>query len=147
MPNYSDTMQKMLADFHVIGIKLHKYHWNVKGLQFFAVHEMTEGFYNYFFKIFDDVAERMLQLGCKPAATVKEYLSLATIAEETRENFTATEVLQSIQADFQALLAEAKALFAAAEAEKDITTTDVMTGHIAWLEKNLWMLGYALDQK
>lgn len=139
-----NALNKTLANLHVMTVKLHNYHWNVKGLQFFSIHNMTEGYYDHFFKLYDDVAERILQLEAKPLATVKEYLDNATIAEETGNSFDARQVLESILADFKTLLTDAKALGKLAEDASDSATGMLVDDIIAWLEKQIWMLRSSL---
>lgn len=93
-----------------------------------------------FFAQFDDVAERILQLGAKPIATVKGYLEAATLAEETGDQFDATTVIQSVLADFTDLLTSVKAANGLADADGDLGTQDLLAGLITWLEKEIWIL-------
>ncbi|KAF0094776.1 MAG: starvation-inducible DNA-binding protein [Puniceicoccaceae bacterium 5H] len=134
------SLNGMLADMHVMIAKLHNYHWNVCGLQFYSIHAVTEGYYNYFFETFDDVAERILQLGAKPLATVRGYLENAKLAEETGDSFEPAYVLNSISADFKTFLEQAKAANALAEESGDVATQDLLSGFIAKLEKELWLI-------
>lgn len=138
--NVIKLLNQGVADFHVFGIKLHNYHWNVKGMQFFSIHELTENYYDYFFALFDDYAERVLQLEAKPPATVKEYLEQSTISEEPGNDFTPDQVVKGVQADFEQLLASARALSEAAGECNDIPTQNMADDHIQWLEKAIWML-------
>lgn len=139
-----NALNKTLANLHVMTVKLHNYHWNVQGLQFFSIHNMTEGYYDHFFKLYDDVAERILQLEAKPLATVKEYLANATITEETGSSFDARQVLESVLADFKTFLADAKALSKLAEDADDAPTGMLVDDIVAWLEKQIWMLRSSL---
>ena len=69
-----NQLNQNLADVQVLYVKLHNYHWNVKGAHFFGIHNVTEGYYDYFAKQYDDIAEWILQIGSKPLTTMKEYL-------------------------------------------------------------------------
>ena len=64
-----ELLNKNLANMQVLYVKLHNYHWNVKGINFKPIHEMTEAYYNYFAEQYDEVAERIVQLGGKPLVT------------------------------------------------------------------------------
>lgn len=55
-------------------------------MQFPMVHKTTEAYYNFLFEQFDDIAERVLQLGSKPIARVEGYLERSTI-KETEDTF------------------------------------------------------------
>lgn len=142
----TDALNVILADAHIMTAKLHNYHWNVYGLQFYAIHQTTEGYYDYFFGLFDDIAERMLQLGAKPAATVKSYLELTTLKEDEGDRFDPVTVLANIKADFGAFLAAAKAAFKLAEESDDTGTQDLLGGFIVKLEKELWLIKSSLGK-
>ena len=67
-------LNQNLADVQVLYVKLHNYHWNIKGPHFWGIHNVTEGYYDYLAKQYDDIAERILQLNGKPLTTMKSYL-------------------------------------------------------------------------
>jgi starvation-inducible DNA-binding protein len=140
------SLNTMLADIHVLVAKLHNYHWNVSGMQFHAIHNATESYYDYFFGQFDDVAERILQLGEKPLSTVKAYLEAATLTEDEGSSFEPAYVLKQVSADFTTLLNQTKAANSLAEAAGDVATLDLLGGQIAWLEKELWIIRSTLGQ-
>lgn len=64
---------QMQADAHHLWVKFHNYHWNVKGLQFFSIHEYTEKAYEEMAELFDSCAERVLQLGEKSYHLPKSF--------------------------------------------------------------------------
>ena len=133
-------LNQNIADLHILYVKLHNYHWNVKGMQFFPIHNMTEEYYEYVAELYDMLAERVLQLGAKPLSSVKEYLEVAQIQEETANDFNAEQVLAGIIVDFENLLSAYKELLNIAEEQQDISTANIVSDAIQWLEKALWML-------
>lgn len=131
-------LNEQLSDWNLLFVKLHNYHWNVKGSDFFTLHEKFEVLYNEAAVHIDEIAERMLALGAAPAGSFKEYLALSTLEEATgKEN--SREMVEQIVVDFKVLVASAKnGIDAAAEAEDD-TTIDLLTQiHVA-LEKHVWL--------
>jgi starvation-inducible DNA-binding protein len=88
----------------------------------------------------DAVAERILTLGYTPAASLKEYLSLSTIAERESKDATPEESVDVIRKDFSHLLESSRNILKLAEAANDQGTVDLMAGFIAKYEKDLWML-------
>jgi starvation-inducible DNA-binding protein len=84
-----EMLNKNLSNLQVLYVKLHNYHWNVKGMNFKPIHEMTEAYYDYFAEQYDEVAERIVQLGGKPFATLQDYLKSSTIKEENKNEFDA----------------------------------------------------------
>ena len=60
--NVNEIVNKQVANFSVMYIKLHNFHWYVKGEQFFTLHEKFEELYTETATIIDDLAERLLAL-------------------------------------------------------------------------------------
>lgn len=133
-------MNQNLADLSVLNVKLHNYHWNVKGIYFKPIHEMTEAYYGYFIEQYDEVAERIVQLGGKPFATLGDYLDNAALKEETKNEFDGKAVLQAVLSDFEKLKEEYKKIADTADELKDSTTAALAEDNIAWLEKEIWMV-------
>ena len=131
-------LNEQLSDWNLLFVKLHNYHWNVKGSDFFTLHEKFEVLYNEAAIHIDEVAERILALGAVPAGSFKEYLELSTLEEATgKEN--SREMVEQIVADFKVVVASAKnGIDVASEADDD-TTVDLLTQiHVA-LEKHVWL--------
>lgn len=135
-----DQLNQNLADVQVLYVKLHNYHWNVKGPYFFGIHNMTEGYYDYLAKQFDDIAERILQIKGKPLTTMKSYLEKSNLNEEEKSEFNAEDVLENVISDFQYLAEEFGKTSDLAEEAGDAATQGLADENIAWLEKALWML-------
>lgn len=133
-------LNKNLANLQVLYVKLHNYHWNVKGIMFKPIHEMTEGYYEYFAKQYDDVAERIIQLGGKPLSSMKDYLSNASIQEESGNDFEGKAVLNSVLANFELLHVQFKEISKSAGEITDAPTVNIADENVAWLEKEIWMI-------
>ena len=133
-------LNQNLADVQVLYVKLHNYHWNIKGPHFFGIHNMTEGYYDYLAKQYDDIAERILQIDGKPLTTMKDYLRESKIKEEEKSSFSAAEVLKSVIKDFNYLQKEFKKTSKVSDQNGDLTTQALADENVAWLEKSLWML-------
>ncbi len=142
--NIIELLNKNLANVQTLYVKLHNYHWNVKGITFKSVHEMTEAYYDYFAKQYDDVAERIIQLGGKPFASMKDYLSSAVIKEESKNDFDGKYVLGAILPDFELLNKEYKEISKAAGELEDAPTAALADENVAWLEKQIWMIKASL---
>ncbi|HEA6928403.1 TPA: DNA starvation/stationary phase protection protein [Campylobacter lari] len=136
---------QLQADAHSLWIKFHNYHWNVKGLQFFSIHEYTEKAYEEMAELFDDCAERALQLGEKAIVCSKTLLENAKVPKAQKDCFTPVEVLELIREDYKYLLAEFKKLNEEAEKASDTTTAAFAQENIAKYEKVLWMLNSTIQ--
>lgn len=144
MGKVADKLKAIQADALVFFVKTHNYHWNIKGMQFFPIHEYTQGVYESFATLYDDCAERVLQLGEKPIVTISDALKSARIKEESAVEFDAKEVLKAIVAEYEFFLKEFQELSDLAESKKDKATMGFADGKIAELEKSLWMLKQTL---
>lgn len=134
----NEQLSQLMADANVMFTKLHNYHWNVKGLQFYALHNKTEEAYTYFAEVYDDVAERMLQLGAKPIVTLKDILDKAKIEEESQTDFTPEYVIKAMIHDYKYFHKAFQAL--SESSDKDPTTAAYADDQVAFFEKEIWML-------
>ncbi|HOI28756.1 MAG TPA: DNA starvation/stationary phase protection protein [Melioribacteraceae bacterium] len=139
-----ELLNKNLANIQLLYVKLHNYHWNVKGINFKSIHEMTEGYYDYFAEQYDEIAERIIQLGGKPLSTMQDYLKAAALKEENRNDFDGKTVLSSVLSDFELMNEEFKSISKLAGENNDAPTTGIADDNVAWIEKQIWMLKVSL---
>lgn len=142
--NLVELLNKNLANLQILYVKLHNYHWNVKGMNFKSIHEMTEAYYDYFAEQYDEVAERIVQLGEKPLATLNDYLKNASLKEESKKTFEIKYVLNSVLSDFEQLNKDFKEISKVAGESGDVPTANIADDSIAWLEKQIWMINASL---
>jgi starvation-inducible DNA-binding protein len=135
-----ELLNKNLANLQLFYVKLHNYHWNVKGMNFKPVHEMTEAYYDYFAEQYDEVAERIVQLGGKPLATLNDYLKNASLKEESKKTFDVKYVLGSVLSDFKLLNDDFKEISKVAGENGDVPSSNIADENVAWLEKQIWMI-------
>jgi len=132
-------LNQLIANWSVLYVKLHHYHWYVKGAQFFTLHEKFEELYEEAAKHVDELAERLLAIGGKPYSRMKEYLEHATIREADGEE-TAEAMVKRLINDYMLMVEEARQAKAAAEEANDEATADMLLDIQTALEKHLWML-------
>jgi starvation-inducible DNA-binding protein len=134
-----DVLNKQVANFSVLYVKLHNYHWFVTGGDFYELHEKFEEFYTGAAKYIDDLAERILAINGKPLATMKDFLQTASISEAAG-NETSEQMVQNVFNDFQTIVEEVKMGTETADKENDQPTADMLTHIRNHLEKQSWML-------
>ncbi|MGG1676759.1 Dps family protein [Neobacillus sp. NRS-1170] len=134
-----DVLNKQISNWSVLYMKLHNYHWYVKGGQFFTLHAKFEEFYNEAGLHVDELAERLLAIGGNPVATMKECLEISSIQEATGAE-SAEEMVQSIINDFSIIIGEIKEGMSLAGELDDETTGDMLLAIHSGLEKHVWML-------
>lgn len=132
-------LNRQVANLNVLYVKIHNFHWYVKGEQFFSLHVKFEDLYNEVTLHMDEVAERLLSIKGSPAATMKEYLELATIQEATGKEDT-RGMVQSLVEDFATISEELTEGIELAEETKDQPTSDLFIKIRSELEKHQWML-------
>jgi len=132
-------LNQQVANLNVLYVKIHNYHWYVTGEQFYSLHVKFEELYNEVTLKMDEVAERLLSIKGKPAATMKEYLELATV-QEASGNEDTRGMVQALIEDFATVSEEMGEGIEMAEKAGDMPTADMLTGFKGDLEKHMWML-------
>ncbi|HAQ07984.1 MAG TPA: DNA starvation/stationary phase protection protein [Bacillus bacterium] len=139
------AVNKQIANWSVLYIKLHNYHWYVTGSEFFTLHAKFEELYNEAALHIDELAERLLAMGDKPVATMSGILEIASVKEASGiEN--ATDMVASIIKDYSTMIQELKKGMGLAEEVNDETTKDLLLSIHSGLEKHVWMLNSFLGR-
>lgn len=133
------ALNRQTANWVLLGVKLHHYHWYVSGSQFFTLHEKFEELYNEAAGYVDELAERLLAIGGQPASTMKQYLELSDL-QEARGGEDAKGMVMELVRDFTTVSKELQEAIAAAEELSDQPTADLMIGIRSSIEKHIWML-------
>ena len=129
----SEKLNQIQADAHALYLAFHAYHWNVKGLAFYQIHAHTQKAYEAMSELFDDVAERALQIG-------KELGEKAKAPFELKESYTDKDVLKLVLSAYEYLVEAFKELEASAQKAQDATTEAFAQEKYGALEKEIWML-------
>ncbi|MBE4908392.1 DNA starvation/stationary phase protection protein [Bacillus luteolus] len=135
----TEIVNKQIANWSVLYIKLHNYHWFVKGPAFFTLHDKFEELYTEAAVHIDELAERLLALEGQPVATMKEILETSTV-KEAIGNESADQMVQVITDDFNIMTSELKEGMSVADEVDDETTGDMLLAIHQSLEKHVWML-------
>jgi starvation-inducible DNA-binding protein len=133
------ALNRQTANWTLLGVKLHHYHWYVSGSQFFTLHAKFEELYNEAAGYVDELAERLLAIGGQPASTMTQYLALSELKEAVGGESAKEMVTQLVQ-DFALVAEELKHSIAAAEELSDQPTADLLIGIRSSVEKSAWML-------
>ncbi|MFD0590050.1 Dps family protein [Paenibacillus sp. GCM10027627] len=132
-------LNRQIANWSVLYVKLHNYHWYVKGSQFFTLHEKFQQFYEEAALHVDEIAERLLAVKGQPLAKMSDYLDASSI-KEASGNETAVEMVDQLISDFTVIIGELKEGMEAAQAAGDEITADTLLAIHTGLEKHVWML-------
>ena len=133
------ALNALLANYVIHYQKLRNYHWNVKGSDFFDLHEQFETQYTEALKNIDDIAERIRIFGETPVSVLKEYLEISEI-KETGTNLSAELMVRELLSDYRILLQYMFSCVEVASEERDSGTEEMVKVFIHNLEKHHWML-------
>ncbi|WKN42763.1 Dps family protein [Tunicatimonas pelagia] len=134
-------LNMLLADEHVLYLKTHNYHWNVKGMHFQSLHRFFETQYQELEEIIDQVAERIRAIGHYATAAMKDYVKITRLLETNHEDGSAETMLQNLLQDHETIIRVLrKNLVEEADKYRDMGTSDFVTGLMEQHEKMAWMI-------
>jgi starvation-inducible DNA-binding protein len=137
----AQSLNKLLADEHVLYIKTRKAHWNVEGPDFLTIHRFFEEQYKQLEQMIDDIAERIRTIGHYTEATLAVFLQETHLTEETREKNNSMGFMKSLLGDHETIIIHLRENISRyADEWKDAGTSDFITGLMETHEKMAWML-------
>lgn len=139
MNTIQEQLNRQIANWSVLYVKLHNYHWYVKGSQFFTLHEKFQEFYEEAALHIDEIAERLLAVKGQPLAKMADYLEYSSIKEASGSE-SATEMVDTLIKDFSVVIKELKEGMEVAQQAGDETSADMLLAIHTSLEKHVWML-------
>jgi len=130
-----------LADELLLYLKTRNAHWNIEGSDFHAMHKFFEEQYEQLDETMDEVAERIRMLGHYAPATMKSYLELTHLTEQSRGKNDSAGFIKDLLGDHESIIIRLREninLFA--NELNDLGSSDFITGLMETHEKMAWML-------
>ncbi len=115
-------------------------HWNVKGPQFIALHEMFDGFRTEIDSHVDTMAERVIQLGGIALGTLQAVAKETRLAAYPTDISSGKDHLQQLIARYSQVANSVRAAIDETDEAGDKDTADILTGYSRELDKALWFL-------
>jgi starvation-inducible DNA-binding protein len=132
----SQVLSRIFADEFVLYTKTRNAHWNLEGPDFHSMHIMFESQYHELAEIIDKVAARIRMLGHYTPATLKQFLELTHLAEETRDKNDSREFIKELWADHKIIAINIRTQMNRLTAQlKDADASDYLTDLIKHHEK------------
>lgn len=130
-------MNKFLANLNVLYVKLHNYHYNVVGKDFYATHVALEGQYDKFHNYIDEVAEQMKKDNKYPMASMKEYIETSTIKEVESKDYRSDEIWTDILGDYKELIANIEEI---RQEDLSVSAEGILDDIQSELETQVWFI-------
>lgn len=135
------SLNGFLADEFLLYLKTRNAHWNVEGSDFHAMHKFFEEQYEQLDVIMDDVAERIRVLGHYAPATMKAYLELTHLTEQSREKNDSAGFIKELLGDHESVITRLRENVNNFTSKlNDPGTSDFITSLMETHEKMAWML-------
>lgn len=138
-------LNEYLSDLKVLACKLQNYHWNVKGKDFFIMHEKLEEYYACANKSIDEIAESILMLGGQPVGSLKDFSANARIKEAINEKICSMEIFNTLIQDYNTLLEKTIKIKEEADNKKIYLISTIMDDLINDYNKKIWMLKQSVE--
>ncbi|MBW3590984.1 MAG: DNA starvation/stationary phase protection protein Dps [Actinobacteria bacterium] len=135
-----DLLNGRLADLTDLTTQTKQAHWNVKGSDFFQLHELYDQLFDEVLPLIDTVAERATTLGGEALGTVRMAAAASTLPEFPGDAYGSLESVEAL-ADRYAVMAKAlRAAIDEAERLGDMNTNDLFVEVSRVVDKHLWFL-------
>jgi len=134
------TLNQALGDLFDLYSQTKQAHWNVKGKEFYQLHELFDELAGELLGFIDMVAERVTALGGEARGTVRMAAGGSQIEEYPDGVFEGLEIVNVLADRYSKLGASVREGIDAAEEAGDMTTSDLLIDVSRELDKSLWFL-------
>jgi starvation-inducible DNA-binding protein len=140
-----DILNARLADAIDLSLIVKQAHWNLKGIQFIAVHEMLDLFRTAIDEHVDIIAERVAQLDGIALGTSQVVASGTKLAPYPTEIRKVPDHLAALAERFAALANQVREDIDATDDSGDADAADILTAFSRELDKDLWFIKSHLE--
>ena len=143
--NIAKGLNDLLANYAIHYQNLRSMHWNVKGPEFFMLHQKFEEEYLDAQESVDEIAERILTFGAKPISRFSVYLEKAEISE-FGEYEDARSAIAFLIDSMNVLIKKENETLSLAADQSDEGTVALMGDLISKQEKTKWMFKASINR-
>ena len=133
-------LNQALADLSAVTLQLKHAHWNVKGIEFYQLHELFEDLYESFEPHLDAVAERASALGGKPMGTAPAVAQQTTVPPLSHAAVDGQSLLREIADRLAVLDSTLYQQIQVANQQADLDTADLLNEVSRDVTKAQWFV-------
>lgn len=141
-----ETLNKVLAESYAFYLKTHFFHWNVTGRDFYEYHTFFENIYSEVYGAVDGIAEHIRTEDGIAYGSFVQYESLSGIRGATAVPSSIGEMLSTLYADNDILIASLNEAFAAAQAANKQGLMNFLADRLDQHAKHRWFLKASMDK-
>jgi len=135
-----ELLNHRLADTADLYSQIKQAHWNVKGLNFFQLHELFDTLAAEIFPFIDTVAERVTSLGGVALGTSRMAAASSSLPEYPADATNGQEHLKALIDRYSIYVSNVRKAIDQADDHNDKTTADLFTEISRTVDKHLWFL-------
>ena len=131
-------LSAQLADFLNLALMTKQAHWNMRGQNFIAVHEMLDPFNEKLLEYADTFAERIVQMGGTANGTVETIIAETNLSSYPTDIYDVSLHLQELIKHYSIVANNLRRDIDAGKA--DAATIDYFTQAVEDIDKYVWFL-------
>src|SRR5436190_16717645 len=133
-------LNQQLADTFDLYSQTKQAHWNVKGAQFYQLHELYDKLAAELIEHVDTIAERATALGGTALGTLRMAAKATRLGDYPEDAVASQASVQTLAERYATLATTTRAAINEADQLGDADTADIFTGVSRGLDKALWFL-------
>ena len=133
-------LNQQLADTFDLYSQIKQAHWNIKGPEFIALHELFDELAERVLEFVDEIAERASALGGTAMGTARMAAANSKLPEYPTDAVDGAQHVQALVDRYGNYARSTRAAIDAADEHQDMTTADLFTQISRTIDKDLWFL-------